>query len=135
MVAVTIVVPFEMLKISLELCIYGFNIFVSSTWLTKVIFDLLGNTHLLFIFTALQIWHGFKPLAVGVACSKNTHLWAIIKLIRLWTIVIIICVLQVLLPNHKFTLSQQIEKEGKARKKEEWFMCEWLMLIDMIVCH
>ena len=26
--------------------------------------------------------------------------------------------LQVLLPNHKFTLSQQIEKEGKARKKE-----------------
>ena len=48
--------------------------------------------------------------------------------------VILICVLQVLLPNHKFTLSQQIEKEGNARKKEEWFMCEWLMLIDMIVC-
>ena len=38
--------------------------------------------------------------------------------IWLWTIVILICVLQVLLPNHKFTLSQQIEKEGKARKKE-----------------
>ena len=26
--------------------------------------------------------------------------------------------LQILLPNHKFTLSQQIKKEGKARKKE-----------------
>ena len=65
---------------------------------------------------------------------KNTHLWAIVKLIRLWTIAILICALQVLLPTHKFTLSQQIEKEGNARKKEEWFMCEWLMLIDMIVC-
>ena len=71
MVALTIVVPFDMLMISLEPCIYGFHIFVSSTWLTKVIFDLLGNTHLLFIFTALQIWHGFKPLAVGVTCSEK----------------------------------------------------------------
>ena len=118
MVPLTLAVAFDMLMISLEPWIYGFHIFVSSTWLTEVIFDLLGNTHLLFIFTALQIWHGFKSLAVGVTCSKNTHLWAIVKLIRLWTIVILICVLQVLLPNHKFTLSQQIEKEAKARKKE-----------------
>ena len=43
---------------------------------------------------------------------------AVMCSIWLWTIVILICVLQVLLPNHKFTLSQQIEKEGKARKKE-----------------
>ena len=71
MVALTIAVPFDMLMISLEPCIYGFHIFVSSTWLTKFIFDLLGNTHLLFIFTALQIWHGFKRLAVGVTCSKK----------------------------------------------------------------
>ena len=71
MMALTIVVPIEMLMISLEPSIYGFHIFVSSTRLTKVIFDLLGNTHLLFIFTALQKWHGFKPLAVGVTCSKK----------------------------------------------------------------
>ena len=70
-VALTIAIPFDMLMISSEPCIYGFHIFVSSTWLTKVIFDLLGNTHLLFIFTALQIWHGFKPLAIWVACSKK----------------------------------------------------------------
>ena len=71
MVAFTIVVPFDMLMISLEPYIYGFHIFVSSTWLTKVIFDLPGNTHLLFLFTALQKWHGFKLLAVGVTCSKK----------------------------------------------------------------
>ena len=71
MVALTIVVPFDMLTISLEPCIYGLHIFVSSIRLTKVIFDLLGNTHLLSIFTALQIWHDFKALAVGVTCSKK----------------------------------------------------------------
>ena len=71
MVPLTIVVPFDMLMISLEPYIYGFHIFVSSTWLTEVIFDLLGNTHLLSILTALQIWHDFKALAVGVTCSKN----------------------------------------------------------------
>ena len=71
MLALTIVVPIDMLMINLEPSIYGFHIFVSSTWLTKVIFDLLGNTHLFFIFTAFQIWHDFKPLAVGVTCSKK----------------------------------------------------------------
>ena len=71
MVALTIVVPFDMLMISVGPCFYGFHIFVSSTWLTKVNFDLLGNTHLLFIFTALRIWHGFKPLAVGITYSKK----------------------------------------------------------------
>ena len=71
MVALTIVVPFNMLWISLEPCIYGSHIFVSSTSLTKVIIDLLWNTHLLFMFTALQIRHGFNPLAMGVTCSKK----------------------------------------------------------------
>ena len=71
MVALTIVFPIDMLMISLEPSIYGVLIFVSSTWLTKVIFDLVGNTHLLSILTALQIWHDFKALAVGVTCSKN----------------------------------------------------------------
>ena len=51
MVALTIVVPIDMLMISLEPSIYGFHIFVSSTRLTKVIFDLLGNTH---CFQSLQ---------------------------------------------------------------------------------
>ena len=71
MVAFTIVVPFDMLMISLEPCVYGLHIFVSSTWLTKFIFDLLWITLLLFFFTALQIWHGFKSLVVGVTCSKE----------------------------------------------------------------
>ena len=57
MVALTIVVPFDMLMISLEPYIYGFHIFVSSTWLTKVIFDLLGNTHLFFIFFLFWLGH------------------------------------------------------------------------------
>ena len=130
MVALTIVVPFNMLMISLEPCIYGFHFFVNSTWLTKVIFNLLGNTHFLFIYTALQIWHGFK-LLVGVACSKKN---SFVNYSKTHSIVNYSNSHLCAAPNHKFTLSQQIEKEGKARKKEEWFMCEWLMLIDMVVC-
>ena len=42
---------------------------------------------------------------------------AVMCSIRLWTIVILICVLQGVLPNHKFTLSQQIEKRVKQEKR------------------
>ena len=116
---------------ALHLC---FHIFVSSTWFKKVIFDLLGSTHLLFIFTPLQIWQGFKPLAVGVTCYIK-H--SFVSYSRTHSIVTYsnshLCAASTLTKPQIYSISAN-RKEGKARKKEEWFMCEWLMLIDMIVC-